>query len=495
MATRLLELARPLVADDVIGRADLALLDADLRMRRGEVDRACRALAAEVEAIAPIDPRRAMTMLLFAAKALVYKMEGAQALQAVERALDLAGDATPDMLQVASLAMTRTMAGHPDAARTALDAAHEGVANPRGHLHTLGIAWPLIWLEEFDEARRFVTWAVQVQREGGYHSFLPQSLHPEAELDFRTGHWDRALAGAVEAEQLFAETNQLVDVAVAASTLARIEAARGHASATAEHAAAAFSGDRSSGMLAATAFGESALGHLELSRRQFDRAVDHLSRAAGIATRGEVPEVGLLQAEPDLIEALVRAGRADAAVSVTDSLTELATRTGRPWLLAVAARCCGLLSSAGAYVDDFLEALDHHSRTPTPFDLARTHLCFAERLLESGAHQDAEHHLTLAVEQFTALGARLWTDWARTRLRALTGDRPVSQHGLTPREEQVAQLVASGASNKDVASTLFVNAKTVEYHLANVYRKLGIRTRTELALVWQPADRADPVAG
>ena len=116
------------------------------------------------------------------------------------------------------------MAGHPDAARTALDAAREGVANPRGHLHTLGIAWPLIWLEEFDEARRFVTWAVQVQREGGYHSFLPQSLLPEAELDFRTGHWDRALAGALEAEQLFAETNQLVDVAIAASTLARIEA-------------------------------------------------------------------------------------------------------------------------------------------------------------------------------------------------------------------------------------------------------------------------------
>jgi hypothetical protein len=97
MATHLLELARPLVAHDVIGRADLALLDADLRMRRGEVDRACRVLAAEAEAIAPIDPRRAMTMLLFEAKALVYKMEGARALRAVERALDLAGDATPDI--------------------------------------------------------------------------------------------------------------------------------------------------------------------------------------------------------------------------------------------------------------------------------------------------------------------------------------------------------------------------------------------------------------
>ena len=71
----------------------------------------------------------------------------------------------------------------------------------------------------------------------------------------------------------------------------------------------------------------------------------------------------------------------------------------------------------------------------------------------------------------------------------------MSRHGLTPREEQVARLVASGASNKDVAGTLYVNVKTVEYHLANVYRKLGVRTRTELALLWQDGDRADPVAG
>ena len=135
-------------------------------------------------------------------------------------------------------------------------------------------------------------------------------------------------------------------------------------------------------------------------------------------------------------------------------LTELAIRTGRPWQLAV-----------------------------------------AEGLLESGADHDAAHHLARAAEQFTALGARLWTDWARARLRSVTGERPTSQHGLTPREEQVAQLVASGASNKDVASTLYVNAKTVEYHLANVYRKLGIRTRTDLALFWQDSDRADPVVG
>ena len=71
--------------------------------------------------------------------------------------------------------MTRAMAGHPDARRTALDAAREGVASSRGHLHTLGITWPLIWLEEFDEARQFVTWAAEVQRDGGFHSLYASS--------------------------------------------------------------------------------------------------------------------------------------------------------------------------------------------------------------------------------------------------------------------------------------------------------------------------------
>jgi DNA-binding NarL/FixJ family response regulator len=118
------------------------------------------------------------------------------------------------------------------------------------------------------------------------------------------------------------------------------------------------------------------------------------------------------------------------------------------------------------------------------FERARTELCFAEMLATRGRDaQRAVELLTSATECFVALGARLWTDRARAVLRQLDGGSDGGS-SLTTREAQVAELVAAGASNREVAEALFVNAKTVEYHLVNVYRKLGVRTRTELALRW-----------
>jgi DNA-binding CsgD family transcriptional regulator len=482
MATRLLDLARPLIADLPVERSDLVLLDADLRMRGGDFELASRGLARAAEDVAAVDRRRAMTLLLFAAKSHVYKMEGSAALRAVERALELSDGPAIDVFQLSSLAMTQTMAGDPHATATALAAAHEGIASRRGHLHTLGIAWPLIWLEQYDTARDFLTWAVQVHREGGYHSFLPQSLLPEAELDFRTGHWDRALAGASEAAQLYEETGQPVDGAIAASTLARIEAARGHGSACIEHAGKAVDGDRASGLLAATAFAEAGIGHLELARRRFDQAIEHLEKAAAITADGGMWEPGLLQLHPDLVESLVCAGREPEARAIAEELEARATGGDRPGMLAAALRCRALLSPDLDALDALAEALTHLDRTP--FERARTELILGSRLCDADMFDDGRRHLTVALDLFASLGARLWADLTRVELRAL-GATLIVPDRLTPREEQVARLVAGGASNRDVAGSLYVNPKTVEYHLVNVYRKLGVRTRTELALLWR----------
>lgn len=486
MATHLLALARPLIADLPVERSDLVLLDADLRMRGGDFEVATRGLARAAEEVAILDPRRARTLLLFAAKSHVYKMEGAAALRAVERALELSDGSTVDVLQLSSLAMAQTMAGDQRATATALTAAHEGIGSQRGHLHTLGIAWPLIWLEQYDAARDFIAWAVHVQREGGYHSFLPQSLLPEAELDFRTGRWERALVGASEAAQLFEETGQRVDAAIAASTLARIEAARGNDSACAEHARKAVDGDLASGGFAATAFAAAGVGHLALARQRLDQAIEHLANAAAIAADGGVWEPGLLQVHPDLVESLVRSGREPKARAIAGELAERPTGSDRPGLLAAVLRCRALLSPEPDALDALAEALTHLDRTP--FERARTELSFGMRLNGAGKVDDGRRHLTVALDLFASLGARLWADLTRAELRAI-GAPLITPNRLTPREEQVARLVASGASNRDVADSLYVNPKTVEYHLVNVYRKLGVRTRTELALVW----RDDPV--
>ena len=484
LAARLLARSEPLVGDDPLARADLTLLDADLRMRRGDLQRAYLDLAGEAESIAPIDPRRAMVMMLFAAKLHVYRLEAAEGLATVRRALELAGGAAPDLLQLASLCMTSAMAGEPSAALTARAAAESASSTTRGHLHTLSIVWPLVWLEDFEQARRFLTWAVGVQRDGGYHSYLPQSLLPNAELDFRTGRWQQALHCAIEAQQLFIETNQPTDAALSAGTIARIHAARGDDEQCVLEAQLAIDGDIASGLLAASAFAHAGLGHLALSRHRFDAAITSLTRAAAITERGGVGEVSVLSIHGDLVEALVRTGRSVEAARYTDELESYAVATERSSLLALVARCRGWLASQTAFTEHFEDAVRHHDHAGGLFELGRTELCFGERLHRANRRSEARAHLRIAADAFEELGAAVWAENAAVELRATGGEPRKVAAGLgdlTSRERDVVRLVARGRTNKEVAVDLFVNEKTVEFHLGNVYRKLGVRSRSELA--------------
>jgi DNA-binding CsgD family transcriptional regulator len=103
---------------------------------------------------------------------------------------------------------------------------------------------------------------------------------------------------------------------------------------------------------------------------------------------------------------------------------------------------------------------------------------------------DARRHLRHALTIFDALGAEPWAERCETELASSgeTLNRSSSARSLTPQERQVANIVAAGATNREAAASLFVNSKTIEFHLGNVYRKLGVRSRTELANVlrqWQ----------
>jgi DNA-binding CsgD family transcriptional regulator len=156
---------------------------------------------------------------------------------------------------------------------------------------------------------------------------------------------------------------------------------------------------------------------------------------------------------------------------------------GRVSASAAAARCAGILGDDGRWEDAFDEALALHDRVPTPFERARTELCYAERLRRARRRADARTRLRNAIEVFDSLGATPWAERARAELRA-SGERarrrstPVD--ALTTQELAVARLVAGGATNREAAATLFVSPKTIEFHLGNVYRKLDVRSRTEL---------------
>ena len=167
-------------------------------------------------------------------------------------------------------------------------------------------------------------------------------------------------------------------------------------------------------------------------------------------------------------------------------LERQAAKTGLRWPAATAARCRGLLADEGDFEKHFEAALDLLG-DDLRIEHARTLLCLGMRRRRSRRRAAARDALTAALAVFEAAGADPWAEQARTELRAAgVVAAPVDDHSLgnlTPQELQVALVVASGATNKEAAATLFVSAKTIEFHLGNAYRKLGIRSRAQLVRV------------
>jgi DNA-binding CsgD family transcriptional regulator len=190
----------------------------------------------------------------------------------------------------------------------------------------------------------------------------------------------------------------------------------------------------------------------------------------------------------DRLEAAVHAGQPATAMSWVEELDAFAQGTGSSWAAAAAAHGRALVAAAtGEAVAErhFETALAHHARSPRRVDAARTELAYGEHLRRARRRVDARAHLRAALTVFDDVGARPWADRARQELRA-SGETARRRDGadpaaLTPQELQVARLVAQGMSNRDAAGQLFVSPRTVDFHLRNVFAKLGISSRGELA--------------
>src|SRR5262249_5711463 len=135
----------------------------------------------------------------------------------------------------------------------------------------------------------------------------------------------------------------------------------------------------------------------------------------------------------------------------------------------------------------FEAALDIHAYVARPFERARTELACGEFLRRTRRPRDARQHLGAALDGFEALGAELWAERARVELRASgqTARRRVTdtRDQLTEQELQIAHFVAQGLSNREVGAQLFLSPRTIAAHLRNIFRKLGISSRTELARI------------
>jgi DNA-binding CsgD family transcriptional regulator len=195
-------------------------------------------------------------------------------------------------------------------------------------------------------------------------------------------------------------------------------------------------------------------------------------------------EPSLFPVWPNAIEALLGVGEDDVAAHYLDLYRERAVRCDCPWALATAARCQARLLLAEGDTDGALAAFDQalheHRRTPGAFERSRTLLALGSAQRRARRVRDARNTLGEALRRFDELGAPLWAEQTRAELGRI-GGRAGSRNELTPAEQRVAALVAEGRTNKEVAAALVVSVHTVEAALTQVYRKLDVRSRTELA--------------
>jgi DNA-binding CsgD family transcriptional regulator len=190
----------------------------------------------------------------------------------------------------------------------------------------------------------------------------------------------------------------------------------------------------------------------------------------------------------ELAEAASRTG--DRAL-LESAMEWLSHRTGAirsEWAIGMETRVRALLSDGDDADGFYRESITHLAGTRLRLELSRTHLLYGEWLRRERRRLDAREHLRTALEAFTSMGAEAFAGRAERELLA-TGER-VSHRavesrdggdGLTPQEARIARLAAEGSTNREIATQLFISPSTVEYHLRKVFRKLGVKSRTQLA--------------
>jgi DNA-binding CsgD family transcriptional regulator len=229
-----------------------------------------------------------------------------------------------------------------------------------------------------------------------------------------------------------------------------------------------------------------AMGFLEVSVGNYAEALAILAPMRRILKAIPGTEIMVASFIPDAVEAMISLGRSDDAEQLIRRLERNGRRFHRAWMLAVGGRCRSMWLAAKGDVEGAAqsakEAMAHHDRLPMPFERARTQLLLGQLQRRQRQKEGSRATLREALQTFQELGTPLWAKRVEAEL-ARAEVAPTRDLALTPSEQRVAELAASGMTNKDVAAALFISPKTVEANLGRIYRKLGIRTRAELGRV------------
>ena len=484
-ALTLLEGARPLVSEP-IRRADIDRYLGLIEMTRGVPADACLLLLGAATEVAPIDQERALHLLNLAGLAAAYAGDKEAAVSIAEVARGLTVEETPFLRMLAQLLIglgAHAEGDFADAAprlRAALDLAQEldDDAASDQPVALLFAGRAALYLGDDQAAYRTHHEAAARARASGALSVVTQILPRLATTDVWAGRWPAAAANAREGIQLAREIGQHDVVAQQLVMLGLIAALRGSEDECRSLAAESRELASARGLGVVSEFAHWALALLELG---LGRAKEALRRCREISTTPVVFWGGL-----DRIEAAFRAGERETAGAWLDVFEAWAENSAAAWARAVALHCRALLSDDEGEAERlFLAALDAHAEAARPFEHARSELAYGEFLRRVRRRVEAREHLRAALEGFGGLGATLWAERARMELRA-SGQTarkrdPSTRAELTAQELQIARFVAQGLTNRDVAAQLFLSPRTIDFHLRNVFRKLGVSSRTALA--------------
>ncbi|MFF5043324.1 AAA family ATPase [Streptomyces nigra] len=363
----------------------------------------------------------------------------------------------------------------------------------RGALH--------LYTDRCGQARQDLERAAEFARQGPV-PLRVIALAVLAKAEFRCGAWDPATAHWEAASSVAADLGQRWFAPVIHAEAALPLAARGDLEGAARHLRLARANPvvRESAMVEVfVAYG---LGWLAFVQGDPTAAVDRLLPLLAHEELDFTAEPACVPWRDLLADALVAAGRLDEAEEVLTALHTRAVRRSRASTLVAVCRARGTLHAARrepkSARDAFTEALERSAALDLPFERARVELDFGAFLRRTGRRTAALDRLTAAREAFDELGAVPFLQHCDRELAAC-GAAPHGtaspRHGLTPQELAVAQLAATGLTNRRIARELVLSAKTVEYHLSHAYAKLGIRSRVELAARIVPSAEAPGTAG
>ncbi len=353
---------------------------------------------------------------------------------------------------------------------------------------------PSFWARNFDDfgtARQRLVDLIEALREQGDQAQVAPALTHLARVEAMTGHMDTARALAGEALDLAAQTDQetYLDVALCAEAHVRAHAgeldeARARASEVLDRLA-----DRPDAVLEGMA--REALGLAALQAGDLAEVDRQLTRADEINDLVHNREPANQRFQADHAEAVIGLGDLDRAERLVTRLEARAAALPRPWVLAVSRRCRGMAHAARGALDaaatDYERALAAHQDLDMPAELGRTLLALGRLHRRRNERRRSQELLEQAVALLDAAGAKGWAGVARDELTRAKGQRGHPAR-LTATERTICELAGSGMRNREIAAQLFLSDKTVEANLSRSYRKLGVRSRTQLAAAMARAD-------